>query len=86
MDILMKLFPIRAKAEDKDSLIKSIIIYAIGMIIGYVVGGLAGVLLGWIPVVGGILTWVIGTICWLLGIYCTAGIVVSILCFCKVIK
>ncbi len=82
MDLLMKLFPIRAKAEDKDSLIKAIIIYAVGIVIGAVVNALVGALLGWIPV----LPTLIGIVCWLLDIYCTGGIVVSILIFCKVLK
>ncbi len=82
MDLLKSLFPIRAKAEDKDSLIKAIVIYAIGIVIGVVVNALVGALLGWIP----LLPTLVGLVCWLLDIYCTGGIVVSILCFCKVIK
>ena len=87
MDLLKKIFPIAFKYKDtgKD--------LAIGMIVHVVVAIIAGVLIwlataltGWIPVVGAIIGWLLGIVSSLIGLYATAGIVLEILAFAKVLK
>ena len=43
-------------------------------------------LTGWIPVVGALIGWLLGIVSSLVGLYCLAGIVFSILSFCKVLQ
>lgn len=78
MDFLKKLLPLSFKATDKDNFIKSLIIYIVAAVAMVVLG----MLLGWIPVVGKLLS-IIG---YVVDIYVTGGIVVAILVFTKVIK
>ena len=55
---------------DTGALIVTIVLYL-------VICGVAGVLrwvVGWLPVVG----WVFRILCWLIGVYCLAGIVLAI--------
>ena len=78
MDLLKKLFPLSFKVSEVKDLVISIIVYAL---IDVVCGVLIG-LLAKIPLIG-ILFSLVGT---LIGIYATAGIVLSILVFVKVIK
>lgn len=79
MDLLKKLFPISFNyASDVTKLIIGILIYVVGgTIAGAVIGFLAG-----IPVIGLIFS-IVGSV---LGIYCTAGIVIQVLVFLKVLK
>ena len=67
---LRKIFPHAMGARDLKGLIIAIVIYAVVSFVGG------------IPLVG----MVIGVIGWLLGIYCTVGIIISILVFLKVVK
>ena len=87
MEFLKKLYPRRAKAQEKDTLVKSIVFYAIGivavMVISFIIGFVAGLLLGELA---WIITGVVGLIGTVVEIYCTGGIVVSILSFLNVIK
>lgn len=78
MDLLKKLFPLSFKVSEAKDLVISIIVYAV---IDVVCGVLIG-LLAKIPLIG-ILFSLVGT---LIGIYATAGIVLAILVFVKVIK
>lgn len=78
MDLLKKLFPLSFKVSEVKDLVISIIVYAL---IDVVCGVLIG-LLAKIPLIG-ILFSLVGT---LIGIYATAGIVLAILVFVKVIK
>lgn len=78
MDLLKKLLPISFKATDKDGFIKALIIY----IVAAVVMTAIGMLLGWIPLVGKLLS-IIG---YIVDVYVTCGIIVAILVFAKVIK
>ena len=87
MEFLKKLYPLRAKAQEKNTLIRAIIIYAVGivavMVIGFIIGLIAGLLLGELA---WNVTGVVGLIGTVVEIYCTGGIVVSILSFLNVIK
>lgn len=78
MDLLKKLFPLSFKVSEVKDLVISIIVYAV---IDVVCGVLIG-LLAKIPLIG-ILFSLVGT---LIGVYATAGIVLAILVFVKVIK
>jgi hypothetical protein len=75
---LRKIFPHAMGARDLKGLIIAIVIYAVVSFVGGIIHGLVG----GIPLVG----MVIGVIGWLLGIYCTVGIIISILVFFKVVK
>ena len=79
MDMLKKFFPLSFKYTDSvANLIIGIIIYLVaGAVAGAVIGLLAG-----IPIVG----FIFGLIGSQLGIYVTAGIVIQVLVFCKVLK
>ncbi len=78
MDFLNKVFPISFKCAEKESFIKALIIY----IVAGVVGGIIIGLLSQIPFVGVLF----GLMGYLAEVYVTAGIVLSILVFTKVIK
>lgn len=79
MDILKKFWPTAFKSDEKNNFITAIVVYAIILVVGVV----SSFLLGFIPVVGGLLAWLVGTV---LDLYGTAGIVFSILRFVKVFK
>lgn len=72
MDMLKKFFPLSFGAEDVKALAIKIAIYVIG-------GYLLGFLLGWVPLVGGL----IGTV---ISLYSTAGWIIAILDYMKVFK
>jgi len=79
MDTLKKLFPYSFKEKNGlGALIVNIIVY---LVIGIVAGALIGLLSG-IPIVG----WIISIVGGLVDLYVFAGIVVSILDYCKVLK
>ncbi len=78
MDFLNKVFPFSFKCTNKDSFIKALIIYIVaGIVAGVIIG-----LLAQIPVIGVLF----GLMGYLAEVYVTAGIVLSILVFTKVIK
>ena len=80
MDLIKKLFPISNRATDVLGLVISIIIYLI-------LPTLLGILSSCVSCAGiSLLNWLLGVILSVIGLYCTVGIVVSILIFCKVIK
>lgn len=78
METLKKIFPQAFKVGDVASLIVTILIY---ILFDVVAGAIIG-LLSKLYIVG-ILFSILGT---LVGIYATAGIVLAILVFCKVLK
>ncbi len=78
MDFLNKVFPFSFKCTDKDSFIKALIIYIVaGVVAGIIIG-----LLSHIPFIG----WMFSLLGYLAEVYVTAGIVLSILIFTKVLK
>ncbi len=78
METLKKIFPQAFKAEDVASLIVAILIY---ILFNVVAGAIIG-LLAKLPIVG----FVFGVLGSLVGIYATAGIVIAVLVFCKILK
>ncbi len=87
MDTLKKLFPLSFKyTRSVADFIVGILIYLIiGVIAGAVIW-LAGLLTGWIPVVGIIVCWALRIIAAIVDIWVVAGIIIQILVFLKVIK
>lgn len=78
MEILQKYFPQAFKAVDVASLVVAILIYVLfGAIAGAVIGLLCA-----LPVIG-VLFSILGTV---VSIYAVAGIVISVLVYCKVLK
>ena len=78
MDLLKKFFPHAFKAKEVNTFIITLILYAlIDIVCGFVIG-----LLVKLPIIGIIFS-LLGS---LVGLYATAGIVLSILVFVKVLK
>ena len=75
---LKKIFPHAMQAHSLKGLIMAILIYAVVSFIGGIIHGI----IGGIPLVG----LVIGIIGWALGIYCTVGIIISVLVFLNIVK
>ncbi len=85
--MLKKIFPLSFK-EKKDvaALVINLIIHLVVAIIGGAVIALAGMLTGWIPVLGALIGWVLGIIGTLVSAYCLIGGVLSVLDYLKVLK
>lgn len=79
MDMLKKYFPYSFGAKDLKDLIIKIIVY---VVVGVVIGTVASII-GLIPLIGGILGWIIGTVA---NLYTTAGWVIAILDYLKILK
>ena len=78
MDVLKQLFPLSFKVNDSNDCVISVIIYlVVSILFGVVVA-----ILDFIPVIN-VLLGVLGT---LVGVYCVAGIILSILKITKVMK
>jgi hypothetical protein len=82
MELIKKIFPLSFSPK----LVMSIIIYVFAGAIFGVAGFIANTLVGWIPVIGGLVGLVIKIVGGLIGTYSLVGIVLLILYFCDVIK
>ena len=84
---MKKYFPLSFKnTSDPIGMIVSIIIYlVIGAVAGFLIW-FAGMLGGWIPVVGAVLGWVLRIVSIIVDIYVLAGIVISVLAFLGIVK
>ncbi len=79
MNSLKKLFPYAFKAKDLTGLIVALIIYIVVFgVLGAAINFLAAIL----PIIG----FVIGIIGWAVGIYGAVGVILSVLCFLKIVK
>lgn len=79
MDILKKLWPFSfVQKKDVTALVVNIIIH----VIGFILIGVICWLIGFIPVIGGIAAWAIGSI---VELYLLAGLIFSILNYCKIL-
>lgn len=87
MDALKKFFPLSfSKAGSTNDLVVGIIIYiVIGLIAGLVLG-FAGLITGWIPLLGAVIGWVLRAVCGVIDLYCLIGLVLLVLKFLKVIN
>ena len=72
MDLVKKLFPYSIGVADVKTLVIKVLVYMVASAVICFV-------LGLIPLLGGIASWVVGT-------YCTIGWIVAVLDFLKVIK
>ena len=87
METLKKFFPLSFKrTESVADLIIGILIYILTAVIAGAVIWLASLITGWIPLAGALIGWLLRVIGTLIEVYVTAGIVIQILVFCKVIK
>ena len=84
--MLKSLFPVSFGTKDVTALVIRTIIYVLLAIVAGAIVALATMLVGWIPVVGAIIGWVLGVIGSILGLYFLAAIVVLFLAHFKVIK
>lgn len=75
---LRKIFPHAMQARNIKGLVMAILIYAVVSFVGGIIHGL----IGGIPLIG----LVVGIIGWALGIYCTVGIIISIMVFLNIVK
>ena len=86
MDALKKIFPLSfKKAGSTNDLIVGIIIYVVVSVVAGLVIGFAGLLTGWIPLLGTVIGWVLRAVGSVVGLYCLIGIVLLVLKFLKVI-
>ena len=87
MSVLKNLFPLSWKySKDVGSLIVGIIIHLVAEVLIGALISLAGMLTGWIPVIGAIVGWALGIVSSVLGLYILIGIILLVLRFLKVIK
>ncbi len=87
MDILKKLFPLSfKKMSEVKELIIAIVVYLVVAILAGVAIFLATLIVGWIPVVGALVGWLLGIVGSLIDLYALVGIVLVILVYTKVIK
>ena len=87
MDALKKIFPVSFKrAGSVADFIIGLIIYAVIAIVAGLIIGFAGVLTGWIPVIGAIIGLILRLVGSLVELYILAGIVILILVFTKILK
>ena len=75
---LKKIFPHAMQARSVKGLVIAILIYAV---VSFVAGSIHG-LIGGIPLIG----LVVGVVGWVLGVYCTVGIIISVLVFLNIVK
>ena len=77
MEKLLPWFPLSSgvRSGHMKSLIASLCIYLVACMLM----GILQTILGWIPIAGVL----IRLVCWLLGLYCVAGMVLSVLQFLK---
>ena len=79
---LKKLFPI---SYNKSLLIALVVYIAVAIVAGLLIG-FAGLITGWIPVVGAIVGWILRIVSAIVEIYVICGIIVKILLALNVIK
>ena len=87
MSTLKSIFPMSWKyAGSVGSLIVGILVHLVVEVLVGALISLAGMITGWIPVIGSLIGWALGIVSSLLGIYIFAGIILLILVFLKVLK
>lgn len=82
MDILKKLFPLSftSKPKDSNSLVRSAILYAVILVAYFLISAILGYLLGTL------VSWLLGLLGTLVGLYGTGGVVLAVLCYCGILK
>ena len=82
MNVFKKFWPHAYKANDVVGLIVAIVIYTLMNL----VCGVIGWVIGFVPLLGGIIGAVWGIVGWLVGIYAAVGVLVALLHFLKILK
>ncbi len=79
MSLLNKLFPLSFRGRTVADVVVAVIVYLVApTVLGFAVG-LVNMLLGGVPIIGGLVGAVLGLVTSLAGIYCFIGIIVAIL-------
>ena len=86
MDVLKKIFPFSFGAMAVKELVFKIITYVFMALGAGLVLWLAGMIVGWIPVLGSMVGGALKLIGWSVEIYLQAGIVLAILDYTKVLR
>ncbi len=87
MDILQKLFPLSfKKMSEVKELIIAIVVYLVVAILAGVAIFLATLIVGWIPVLGALIGWLLGIVGAIIDLYALDGIILVILVYTKIIK
>ena len=79
MEMIKRYFPLSLNIKDVKDLVIKILIY---LVLELVVGLICKVI-GFVPAVGGIVAWAVGTV---VGLYVLVGIVLAVLDYLKVLK
>ncbi len=86
MEALKKIFPLSWKyTKDVPNLIIGILVYILVGFVASIAIGVATFIGNILPIVGGIIAWLLGIVGSLIGVYVLAGIIIQILVFTKVI-
>ncbi len=90
MDMLKKLFPHAFASTEQNKLVTALIVYivvaGVGFVAGALIGGLCGILLGWIKLVADLVGLILSIVGYIVGAYAFVGIVLTLLVYFKVIK
>lgn len=86
MDILKKVFPYSFGAAEVKDLVIKIIVYIVAAFLAGVVLSIAGLITGWIPIVGAIIGVLLSIIGGAVELYVLIGIVLLVLDYMKVLK
>ena len=73
MDALKKFFPYSFGAKDTNALVVKIVVYIVAAILAGVVLALAGLLTGWIPVLGAIIGTLLSIVGWIVEVCWTTS-------------
>jgi hypothetical protein len=81
MDLLKRLFPLSfiSKPKDANALVRSLVLYGAVLVAYFLVSALLGYLLGTL------VSWLLGLLGSLLGLYGTGGMVLAVLRYCDII-
>lgn len=86
MDILKKVFPYSFGAAEVKDLVVKIIVYIVAAFLAGVVLALAGLITGWIPVLGAVIGLLLSIVGGAVELYVLIGIVLLVLDYLKVLK
>lgn len=86
MDILKKVFPYSFGAAEVKDLVIKIIVYIVAAFLAGVVLALAGLITGWIPVLGAVIGLLLSIVGGAVELYVLIGIVLLVLDYLKVLK
>ncbi len=86
MDILKKIFPYSFGAAEVKDLVIKIIVYIVAAFLAGVVLAVAGLITGWIPVLGAIVGLLLSIVGGAVELYVLIGIILLVLDYLKVLK